>query len=621
MSRNILLTSLDAMKGDPVLSYYSAPNELGCDYCEALQSMEASTKLILARFPIDDIYVIGADGGDMNTVRLRDAGDLCSADPRTLSAFDLYRSRIAQYINETSLEQQACEALLPEETRAKLIDFTQRFQEEHSSRELKRINRFFDELANDQQLYGQFRDALLDAVPEAGKDSRLTMKWVRNYLYMQLKPSAKLEVLPANEDIRAHCVPSEMLEKREYWMGSILNANQAGEQDDINLYVSVGRESAVDGQLLMNMLDILIATPGSRVHLKKLYRVYESYNSLAGAIVDGTALTLSTDLVAAAHAFLNYSKTDMLVHFWENAGEHDPRISSLIYAARHVDVGISMCNIPEVQEGIDRLRELLMDERSWTDTGDYGLLFGVIAGCIQADYAPLLAGDGKIAFIELIKWAYRHQLYQQVLTLIESHAPTNLVKSGIFYYCDDEASAPEVTNLFAQQRLELKPYEYYKMDDVDHYFVKNYDRGSVRLNGSRGEDRSLVYAALRVKSIENSDPAKITGCTACSNTQTLPKTVCAYFRLGDVRNKISHADASAMVERRLIVSESDVSSAMLLMQESIEFFIKSYEEALAEAQGKNPKIVAISPDEIRNAADRMRREQSPRNRQRPDERK
>ena len=118
-----------------------------------------------------------------------------------------------------------------------------------------------------------------------------------------------------------------------------------------------------------------------------------------------------------------------------------------------------MCNILEVQEGIRLLRNLFMDERSWTKDGAYGLLFGLIAGCIQADYGVLLTCDGGISFIELIKWAYRHQLYQQVLTLIESNAPTNLVNSGIFFYCDDEARKDEVTNLFALQRLEMKPYD------------------------------------------------------------------------------------------------------------------------------------------------------------------
>lgn len=628
MNKNILLTSLDALECERPLRYYSARNEFGYDYCEAMQSMEASAKYILARFPIDEILVIGEEassgGGDApKPIRLRDAESLFAAEPGSLSAFDLYRARIAQYIDEISLEQQAYDALLPEEERGKLIDFIGSFQEKYSQRETKRLNRLFDELACSPALYEQFKDALFSAFPDARKDSRLTMKWVKNYLYTQLKPSAKLEILPINENVRARYIPADMLGKREYWVSSILEADPEadGNQDEINLFVSLGSNSVVDEHLILNILDILISTPGSTVHLKKVYKVNELSGNLTGFIDDSTAVSLSTDLVVAAHAFLNYSKTDMLVDFWEKSGERNERISSLIYAARHVDVGISMCNLSEVQEGISQLRGLFRDARLWTDTGDYGLLFGVIAGCIQADYGPLLECDGNVLFIELIKWAYRHQLYQQVLTLIETFAPTILVQSGIFYYCADETRKPEVTNLLALQRLELKPYEYYKMDDIDHYFVKNYDRGSVKLNGSKGEDRNLAYAALRAQSTQNQDPAKISGHSACGSIATLQNVLYAYFHLGEVRNKISHADADAMAERRLIVSQSDVSYAMLLMKESIEFFITSYEKAIGEVQGKNPKIIAISSNEVRNAADRIRRERGPEDRYRSSNKK
>lgn len=614
MARSILLTSLDALGSDQSLRYYAAQNEFGHDYCEALQSMEASTKYILARFPIDEILVIGDesasdDGDKLKPHRLKDAGDLPSAEPGSLSPFELYRSRLAQYIAEQSLEQQAYDRLLPEEERSKLIDFIQDFQEKYSRQETKRLNRLFDELAGDSQLNQRFKDALLAAFPKAGDDFHLAVKWVKNYLYAQLKPSAKLEILPVNEGVCARYIPAGMLENRDYWMGSILEVDQDATEknDEINLYVSLGSDSAVGSHLVLNILDILTSTPGSHVHLKKIYQVYEPAGNLTGTIADGTVVTRSTDLVAAAHAFLNYAKTDMLVDFWEKTGQHNERISSLIYAARHVDVGISMCNILEVQEGIQRLRGLLSDERSWTDTGDYGLLFGVIAGCIHADYSVLLEDDGSMPFIRLIKWAYKHQLYQQVLTLIETYAPENLVASGIFYYCDDEARAPEVTNLLALQRLELKPYEYYKMDDISHYFVKTYDRGGVRLNGSRGEDRNLAFAALRAQSVENQDPAKITGHTACS-ADTLQNVLYAYYHLGEVRNKISHADANAMAERRLNVAESDLSYGMVMMRETIEHFISSYETAMAEAQAKHPKVVHITADDVRNAADRIRRE-------------
>ena len=610
MARNILFTAMDAAADERALRYYAVQNEYDRDYCEALQSVEASTKYILSRFPIDEILVI-VDSGTMNSgnlmkpTSLKKAGDLYSADPEELSAFDLYRSRIAQYIDELSLEQQAYEELLPEEERAKIADFIRSFLDQHSKQETKRLNRLFDELACSQTLYGQLRDAFFSAFPEARKDSRRYMKWVNNYLYQQLKPSAKLEILPVNENISVRCIPPSMLGKREAWDDGILNLSR----DEIDLFVSLDSLSAVDGHLLLDLLNIVVSTPGSHVHLKQIFRVSEPAGSLTGRIDDDTVISLSPNLVAAAHAFLNYSKTDMLVDFWENCGEHNTRISSMIYAARHVDVGISMCNIAEVQQGIQRLRELFKDSRPWSEDGRYGLLFGVIANSIQADYRALLEGSGNISFIELIKWAYRHQLYQQVLTLIESEAPADLVRSGIFYYCDDESRVEDVVRVLALQRLELKPYEYYKMDeDISHYFIKNYDRGSVRLSGSGNEDRNRVYAALRAQSISSQDPEKIRGCTACDNLDTVENVLFAYYHLGAVRNKISHADEGAMAEQRLVVSESDISSAMLMMRETIDYFILSYEKAMAEVKGKNAKIVHVSPNQVRKASERIRRE-------------
>ena len=615
MSHNILLTSMSAGENERFLRYYSAQNAYGHEYCEAMQSMEASTKYMLAHFPVDEIIVIGAKmsnaGADSGEpLRLKDARALYAEDQGKLTSFELYCSRLAQFIDELSLEQEACEKLLPEEERARIIDFIKSFQEQYSQQETKRLNRFFDELACSRKLYEQFKDAFFNTFPEARKDSRLYKKWVKNFVYTQLKLSAKLEILPVNENVCVRYIPDNKMGKREYWVRDIFDIDQdvLDGKNEINIFVSLDNDSAVDSQLLLNLLDIIVSTPGSNVHLKKIYKVFEASGKLTGSIIDSTAVSRSTDLVVAAHAFLNYSKTDMLVEFWENCGERNDRISSLVYAARRVDMGISMCNIQEVQEGIQRLRKLLNDGIAWEDTGDYGLLFSVIAGSIQADYGTLLEGNGDIPFIELIKWAYRHQLYQQVLTLIESHAPVNLVTSGIFYYCDDEDRVDEITKLFARQRLELKSYEQYKLDKIEHYFIKYYDRSLVRLSGAKGEDRNRVYAAARAQSIMNPDPARISGHTACSNIELVQNVLYAYFHLGDVRNKISHADANAMIEQRLIVSENDVSSAVLLMQESIEYFIMSYEKALEDVRGKDPRVVRISPDAVRNLADRMKRE-------------
>ena len=119
MIRNILLTSLDTPESGNPLWYYSAQNEFSFSYCEARQCMEASAKYVLARFPIDEILVIGneADPDGGKPFRLKDATAPDPADPKALSAIGLYRSRLAQYINELNPEEQAYDALLPEEQR------------------------------------------------------------------------------------------------------------------------------------------------------------------------------------------------------------------------------------------------------------------------------------------------------------------------------------------------------------------------------------------------------------------------------------------------------------------------------------------------------------------------
>jgi hypothetical protein len=233
----------------------------------------------------------------------------------------------------------------------------------------------------------------------------------------------------------------------------------------------------------------------------------------------------------------------------------------------------------------------------------------VIVEGIRQDYGSLLEGDGAIPFIDLVKWAYRHQFYQQTLTLIESKAPENLVNTGLFYYCDDEKKAPQITKLFAEQRLELKSYEYYKMENIEHYFIKTYGRGRVR-GGDRDSDPQREYAAMRTKSVDNRDPSLITGITACSSRETLMNLLFAYYHIGDVRNKINHAETTKLGDSRLVVSESDESAALVRTKDSVDFFIESYEKAVAELQGKKPRVVLISSDDVRRAAENMR--QNPR---------
>ena len=234
-------------------------------------------------------------------------------------------------------------------------------------------------------------------------------------------------------------------------------------------------------------------------------------------------------------------------------------------------------------------------------------MFHLVAEGVVRDYGPLLEDD-EISFLELVKWAYRHHFYQQTLTLIESRAPVNLINTGIFYYCDDENEKAQVTKVLALQRLELKSYEYYKMDDIDYYFVKTYDRGRNKGKGDRNADLQETYAALRTESLTNTDPDLITGHTVCDNTETLQNLLYAYYHLGVVRNKLNHASDKDMEDKRLIVAENDMSYALLCLKESIDYFISCYEKALEEVKGKTPNVVKITSQDVRVCAEQLRQD-------------
>lgn len=615
MAGNILLTSLSAAEDNLPVRYFSIQKEFGYDYCDAMLDAEAGIKAVLARNDIDEIIVIGGESAyekeeDLKPALLIDGSSLYSADKSSLSAYSLLKYRLAQHADEVFPDRREYDDLLPEELREDLTGFIQDYREKNDGLKTKKLNRLFDELSQNDQISDGFWDALFKACPKAERDPSSCRQWVKNYLYSELKASAKLELLPVNEKVSVRLIPEESIEDGGLWADSMvaMKDNIVKDGEDINLYILLNSDDAADTFVLINMLDILVSMPGSGVHLKKIYTVRNLRKRMAGIIRDDTNGFGVTELFHAISSFLNYGKADRIADIWLKSGEQNESISGMVYAMRHVDVGLSMCNIPEVERGILHLRELFNSEKAWRNFGSYGVYFSVVAESIREDYGTLLEGEGDIPFIDLVKWAYRHQFYQQTLTLIESKAPENLVRSGIFYYCNDENCVEQVARLFAAKRLELKPYEYYKIDNIDHYFVKTYDRSRTREFGERGEDTQHAYARLRTSSVENKDPSIITGFTVCDSMETLQNVLFAYYHLGDVRNKISHAEAEALADKHLMISEGDESPALTWMKDGIDFFIESYEKAMAQVKDKKPDVVTITGDQVGMIAGSMRSE-------------
>ena len=61
-----------------------------------------------------------------------------------------------------------------------------------------------------------------------------------------------------------------------------------------------------------------------------------------------------------------------------------------------------------------------------------------------------------------------------------------------------------------------------------------------------------------------------------------------------------------MSNSRLMKAINDESPVLLRVKDSIEYFIASYDKAIAEVQNKNPQVIRITRQEVRKAADQMK---------------
>ena len=152
-------------------------------------------------------------------------------------------------------------------------------------------------------------------------------------------------------------------------------------------------------------------------------------------------------------------------------------IERLLNAMRTIDVGISLCDITDIERGINTLRAIF-------DEGDFipsdNLIesyFDIIINGIKDDYGVLVTGD-RVNFIDLVKWAYRKGFWQQTLTLIESRAPRDFVHNGIYYYLDSEEDREKVVSIFGEIYYNLRHFEKYKLDAIvliRNFSIDTYD--------------------------------------------------------------------------------------------------------------------------------------------------
>jgi uncharacterized protein YlzI (FlbEa/FlbD family) len=225
---------------------------------------------------------------------------------------------------------------------------------------------------------------------------------------------------------------------------------------------------------------------------------------------------------------------------------------------------------------------------------------------IKKDYGRLVTEDDA-GFIDLVKWAYSKGFYQQCLTLIEARATRDIISRGIFYYCSSDEEKQHITDLLGSLWNDLRPFDRWKMDDIDHYFIKTYKiykHPPKTLENRRSNARDLLTL------LDNTDPDIITAYTVCDDRQALEDLIFGYMHVGFIRNETNHARDRGGEKDTLFPDNKEVSEILIQIQESIEYFIQVYDKVLKLIEGKKPYVVRISTEEVKSAARRIEKERN-----------
>jgi len=603
VTKRILITPLYG--AGVKLHYYFNSNEDKAVYCDALLSAEASCKYVLANYKIDEIITFGSKstydpGDDLKSCVLKEGSSFYASDINSMSTYSIFRYRLAQYLDEINVEEQDVRELLDEEKQKAVKAFSDAYFRKYNSDGTKRSNRFFDHLMQDSAIRNDFISCMREKFDDFDANKSAYQTWVFQHLYNNLKDSSKMELLEGNSEVRIRFIPvgadgtGTFIENITPFMK---NFSGTGEKVAIEIYMCIQSEDAYDTFVMMNLMNLIKAMPETNLSIAKIITTTRDPEGVANKISDDTDKLGITDLLAGIRAFLKYGKTDMLLDYWNMSGQHNHSIERLLYAMRNIDTGISLCDISDIERGINSLRILFSEGADFSGDSFAEKFFGMIAEGIRQDYGKLVTTD-RIEFMDLVKWAYSKGFWQQTLTIIESRAPADFVNKGFYYYSNSPTCSEQVISVLGQIYFDLKPFERYKFDDICHYYVKFYNR---RLVTHKDDSKAyqMDYARQRVSELQTEDPEMIKAHTIVRDKDMLRNLLFSYYYVGDVRNATNHA-IEEFSGFSSIMSDSDVGERMNLISQSINYFIHCYDLVAASVAdaGDSPDVDIVDLDKI-----------------------
>ncbi len=589
MKKRFLVCGIRGAERRNVSSFFVSKEDEGLRFCEALVSGEGEAKKILSTYEIDEIIVIGSVSllGEKGAaaagkkMALNDDIDVMTADVSNLSGFDFFRYRMTQFTMGVSIDLADSLGEIDPARREELIAFARSLGTDTSA--------LLPALFAGKSVRSKFDKA-------AGELSLEDLDWLFRYLYCETGSFSRMCPKSQNLSVPISFVPiSSSLGFEDVTLFQDLITSLLKEPGtEAELYIDFHGLPTEAAGVCASTLYSLSDDPNARIHIAASASVHHA--DLPGfSWVDMQQRHYRIDkLMAGIRSFLNNGKTDILRSYWEEAKLANPKLENhyvdeILMAMGYVDAGISLCNTDELMTGLLALRRLLNHPEQAPEPSQEEDAFVVmmLRESVLRDYGALMddSAEGLDPF-ELVKWGFSKKFFQQVITIIESLIPAQLIARGVIYPAttDDEVLAyKKAVNMHYWDGL---PSQRWMFKDLDHYFVKFYARFAVDYR-SRAVPPNTQYTRARVASVFGKSLEQMNVLPAHSlltDENLLADILERYYNLGSFRNTVNHAeridDAATSLE--------PVSPIWKQAEKLIGGFIECYEKVLAAIGDKRP---------------------------------
>ena len=306
------------------------------------------------------------------------------------------------------------------------------------------------------------------------------------------------------------------------------------EDEEIKLYLDMqgGARTAV---FVINAVVNMLQSQ-KHISLERSYAITFSFDNWINEIRDETMANHVLELVSGMDEFLNYGKANKFQQYYKHYkkmkyGDETVAIAedALINNINEIAETISLCNVNGMYAALDSLKNEILIYNA-KDEKEKEPIFKSFANNLESNYSKIWNVDRKAT--DVIQWCMEKELYQQALTVCESKFPIQLVDEGIVYYCRNQQEKGTKIQELSEWKNSVPPNERYKLNDVDHFFIKNY-----KFNKNAGKRYKQIMNLLRngkLFSLYNYNRINEDG------SNVLQLLLKKYFGLCDLRNNVNH---------------------------------------------------------------------------------